>query len=137
MTTAQRFPAAIVVLASHFITGLLIVLGLGEGALHTTPMSLISTICNYNVEAVGLILIATALFAALPFAMVVSRETFVFCIAPQQILLVLHCTSAVMAISSGHYPDGYVPAGGTYFILIDQIWLLLISIWHTAEYAQS
>jgi hypothetical protein len=128
MTSAQRFPAAIVVLAAHFITGTLIVFGVGQEALRDTPMlSLISMICNYNAEAVGFVLIMTALFAALPFTMVVSRETFVFCIAPQQILLSLHCASAVITISSGHYFDGYAPPGGSYFILINQIWFIVDS----------
>ncbi len=38
------------------------------------------------------------------------------------------------AVVSGHYPDGYVPEGGSIFIFVDQIWLMTIIFWHTMEY---
>jgi hypothetical protein len=136
MITAQRFPAALIVIFVHFVIGMLLVFGFGVPGMHTTPLSLLSTVAEFNSEVVGGVLIATAMLAALPFAMIVDRQVFVFCIAPQQILLVLHSTSVMLAITAGHYPDGYVPAGGSYFILIDQIWLLAIALWHTFEYAQ-
>jgi hypothetical protein len=49
----------------------------------------------------------------------------------------MHFVSAVTTIVSGQYPDGYIPAGGSAFILADQIWLLTIVAAHTFEYVES
>jgi hypothetical protein len=42
-----------------------------------------------------------------------------------------------VTIVSGQYPDGYIPVGGSAFILTDQIWLLAIVVAHTFEYVES
>jgi hypothetical protein len=133
---AQKFPAAIVVLVVHLIIGILLLLGLGSASIYVTPLSLISLLVNYHPTIVGLILALTAFSASIPFIKSIPRTAFVLCIAPQQTLLVLHSAGVLLAISSGHYPDGYVPAGGGYFILIDQVGVFVVSIWHTFEYSR-
>ena len=62
---------------------------------------------------------------------------FMALLLPQQCLLLMHFVSAVTTIVSGQYPDGYIPAGGSAFILADQIWLLTIVAAHTFEYVES
>jgi hypothetical protein len=42
--------------------------------------------------------------------------------------------SVIVSASLGYYPDGYVPEGKGLFILVDQIWLLMLCMWHTIEY---
>ena len=48
----------------------------------------------------------------------------------QQILLFISTTGELVAISNGTYPDGYLPKGGSIFILIDQTPTLLLCILH-------
>jgi hypothetical protein len=43
----------------------------------------------------------------------------------------------MFTVIAGHYPDGYVPAGGSFFIFAGQAWLLMIVMFHTAEYIES
>lgn len=131
----KKFPAAIAVIFAHLVSGTLILLGLGVSSIHTTSLALIGSATNFNPGAVGVLLVSTAVLAAIPFAVTTSREAFVLCIAPQQVLLVLHCFSILLAFMSGHYPDGYTPEGGGFFILIDQIAWVTLGFWHTAEYA--
>lgn len=50
---------------------------------------------------------------------------------PQQTLLFLQLLSITMVLSLNQYPDGYVPKGGSWFILADQIWVWMLAIFHT------
>ena len=52
---------------------------------------------------------------------------------PQQILLLAHFASAFLAIMFGQYPDGYTRDGGSAFIFVDQVWLLMVVVLHTFE----
>jgi hypothetical protein len=65
--------------------------------------------------------------------LLMSHRARYFMFAPQQFLLMLQLVSIVVAVALGHYPDGYVPRGGGWFILADQIqaWILAVShsIW--------
>ena len=84
------------------------------------------------------IFIGTALLAIAPFLVrSPSRALFMICVAPQQFLLLLHFASATTTVLIGQYPDGYIPEGGMYFIFVDQIWLLMICIWHLIEYIRA
>lgn len=54
-------------------------------------------------------------------------------IAPQVVLLVFTLASTLCTMVEGQYPDGYVPIGGTVFIVADQIVAALISLFHIAS----
>ena len=83
-------------------------------------------------------LIATSILAALPFVLKPKNHfVFIFLLAPQQVLLLAHFTSAFLAIMFGQYPDGYTPDGGSAFIFVDQVWLLMVVVLHTFEYIEA
>ena len=50
---------------------------------------------------------------------------------PQQFLLTLQVWSISVALVTGVYPDGYVPIGGPWFILTDQIWAWMLTVSHS------
>ena len=66
-----------------------------------------------------------------------NHFVFIFLLAPQQVLLLAHFTSAFLAIMFGQYPDGYTPDGGSAFIFVDQVWLLMVVVLHTFEYIEA
>lgn len=51
---------------------------------------------------------------------------------PQQVVLLITGVGEAIVIWQGVYPDGYVPAGGSIFLLVDQSPPLLLAIGHTA-----
>lgn len=51
---------------------------------------------------------------------------------PQQGLLLFQIYSISAVLVTGHYPDGYLPLGGSWFILADQIWPWLLTVSHSA-----
>jgi hypothetical protein len=117
----------------HIFSGLIVLCGIGP-VLKTTPLALMTLATGGDNYVIAMILIVTGLVAIIPFFFNVSKEVFVSCIASQQVLLIIHFFSAAIAIFFGHYADGYVPAGGSYFIAVDQSWLIMITIWHTIIY---
>lgn len=50
---------------------------------------------------------------------------------PQEILLLLQIGSITKALIFGVYPDGYVPQGGAWFVLADQIWAWILAVSHS------
>jgi hypothetical protein len=130
------FSVAIGVAIVHFSSGVVILIN--AKALHTTPLSLLAQVLSERSWAVSFVLIATSVLAVLPFVLKTkNRWLFVFLVAPQQILLLAHFTSAFFAIMSGQYPDGYPPDGGSAFIFVDQVWLLMVVVLHTFEYVEA
>lgn len=65
-----------------------------------------------------------------------SHRMRVTCFVPQQLVLLSQLWSIGEALALGHYPDGYIPLGGAWFILADQVqaWILAVShsIWMAA-----
>lgn len=61
-----------------------------------------------------------------------SRRIRAFLFAPQELLLLIQIWSISVALISGHYPDGYVPLGGAWFILADQVWAWVLAVSHSA-----
>jgi hypothetical protein len=123
------------VAAAHVISGVAILAG-AHGAMQTTPLYILGLLVNDLTAA--LILIVTAVLAVIPYVMrKPSHLIFMMLLLPQQCLLLMHFVSAVVTIVSGQYPDGYIPAGGSAFIITDQIWLLTIVGAHTFEYIES
>jgi hypothetical protein len=132
------FSIAIGVAIVHFSSGVVILIN--AKALHTTPLSLLAQVLSERPWAVSFVLIATSVLAVLPFVLKTkNRWLFVFLVAPQQILLLAHFMSAFFAIMSGQYPDGYAhaPDGGSAFIFVDQVWLLMVVVLHTLEYIEA
>jgi hypothetical protein len=54
-----------------------------------------------------------------------------FLFLPQQVLLLLQVWAITVALIEGHFPDGYIPLGGAWFILTDQIWAWLLAVTHS------
>ena len=132
----NTFSVAIGVAVVHFLSG--IALLVNNGGLRTTPLFFLATFFHYNAIPVAGIFIGTALLAIAPFLVrSPSRALFMICAARQQFLLLLHFASATTTVLIGQYPDGYIPEGGMYFIFVDQIWLLMICIWHLIEYVRA
>jgi hypothetical protein len=131
----RRFVVPLAVATAHAISGVAILTG-AHSAMHTTPLYILGLLVNDITAA--LILIVTALLAVIPYLMwKPSHLVFMTLLLPQQCLLLMHFVSAVVTIVSGQYPDGYMPVGGSSFILTDQIWLLAIVGAHTFEYVES
>ena len=131
----RRHVVPLAVAAAHTISGVAI-LAAAHGVMQTTPLYILGLLVNDPTAAS--ILIVTALLAVIPYLMrKPTRFVFMTLLLPQQCLLLMHFVSAVTTIASGQYPDGYIPAGGTAFILTDQIWLLAIVVAHTFEYVES
>jgi hypothetical protein len=115
-----------------------IVILINAKALHTTPLSLLSYVLSERPRAISFVLIATSILAVLPFVLKPKNHfVFIFLLAPQQVLLLAHFTSAFLAIMFGQYPDGYTPDGGSAFIFVDQVWLLMVVMLHTFEYIEA
>lgn len=133
----RNFLIFIGVAAVHILTGLdILISNYPEAVVRTTPLSLIQFVVG-GPYAIAFLLILAGALAIVPFCMLVlSRMTFILFVALQQVLLLSHAGSVVWAVLTGHYPDGYVPVGGTFFIFADQIWLLMLVVFHTIEYVR-
>lgn len=129
------FSIALGVAIVHLLSGIDIFVGRGMAhVVSTTPLAYLHHLVGHPYY-VAVILIGTALLAVVPFA--VSKPShlfFMLMIGPQQLLLLTHLVSAVTAIATGTYPDGYAPAGGSMFIFADQSWLLMVIVLHSLEY---
>ena len=131
----RYFSIAIGVAIVHFLSGVDILVD--QHALSTTPLSFMSFLIGDHL-IVAAALMVTALMAVVPFlAPKPTHLLFMIMVCPQQFILLSHFISVAIALISGQYPDGYTPAGGTYFIFADQAWLLMIVILHTLEYIET
>lgn len=75
------------------------------------------------------------LFCVGSLAVIASTSTFRLRVAfliPQQLLLILQIWSISVSLVTGVYPDGYIPQGGPWFILTDQIWAWMLTVSHSA-----
>lgn len=126
------FTLAIGVAIAHFVSGILIITG-GKSVAKTVPLALLGDLCD-NVYVLGTSLIVASIFAVWAFLGERSRLKTLLMLAPQQFILALSLLSAMVAIITGTYSDGYVPVGGWLFISADQIWLITMCFWHTIEY---
>jgi hypothetical protein len=67
-------------------------------------------------------------------AIIARSFSFVTCVAllvPQQFLLLLQIWSISVVLTTGVFPDGHMPIGGSWFILTDQIWPWLLTVSHS------
>lgn len=130
-------PVALLVAIAHTVTGMVIIIAGVNALLYTTPLSTISLVFEYDAPTISGALIFAGTLAIVPFFLPnMGKMLIVSLLMPQQVLLVMHLISIIMAIMLGHYPDGYVPKSGGWFISVDQIWLTSIVVWHTIEYGR-
>jgi hypothetical protein len=59
------------------------------------------------------------------------RKVHALLFLPQQVLLLATIWTITIALIEGKYPDGYIPQGGAWFILTDQIWTWLMAVSHS------
>lgn len=133
LETKTLFVGFLVGLA-HIASGLAIMIT--PSAWNVTPLASVQQLTDwlgYTNGFAGMILIAAGLFAVIGASRGIGAgRTFrAVLFAPQQTLLLLQLWSISLALVVGHYPDGYVPEGGAWFILADQVWAWLLAISHS------
>ena len=133
---SRHVPIATWVGGAHVLTGFAVLLG-GRGVMRATPLSFLSDHVSNDISIVAAMLFFAGMFAIVPAFKRVTHPIFMLLVAPQQLLLLSHLISAEIAIVSGHYPDGYFPSGGSWFIMADQLWVLVIVLFHTMEYTET
>jgi hypothetical protein len=120
--------------AMHIVGGLLL-LAVPQVALVTWTAGawfMLERVVGVGSGAVlGYILIAAGIMA-LTGAFVFRRASDLL-ILPQYILYLASALGAFAGFVSGHYPDGYVPAGGGWFIMMDQLPAFAFAAGHTVE----
>ena len=133
----NTFSVAIGVAVVHFLSG--IALLINNGGLRTTPLFFLATFFHYNAIPVAGIFTGTALLAIAPFLVrSPSRALFHDLCRPAAVLAPApFCVGYDHGVDRPVPGDGYIPEGGTYFIFVDQVWLLMICIWHLIEYIRA
>jgi hypothetical protein len=134
------FVAMLVGLA-HIASGIAVLVN--SAALAVTPLASLAWVETYfklgsatehgfsGAVLVGAGLMAVVGAGTLTFPGWVRSTLFV----PQQTLLLLHIWSISAALFVGHYPDGYIPTGGGWFIIADQVWAWVLCVSHSAYLA--
>ena len=130
----KTFSIGVLVGLANMVGGLAIMLV--PESLKVTAMYALAIINNF----LGITIFQTGLGLFITGAMAVLGDVYLSYITfrwkmitliPQQILMMLKLMAISMVIMHGAYPDGYVPKGGSWFILTDQIWTLILAIAHT------
>lgn len=127
------FVAMLVGLA-HIVSGIAVFIA--PSALTVTPLASLHHFAlsmGYTGGFVGTTLIAAGAMALIGANLNIAlpRTVHTLLFAPQQTLLLLQIYTISMALIEGHYPDGYTPAGGAWFILADQIWAWILAVSHS------
>jgi hypothetical protein len=116
---------------AHIICGIAVVFT--PGALQVTPLVGLYDIliwAGYAPKLGAFILILVGLMAV--YAANAKFAMRVTLLIPQQLLLFMQIWSISTVLVTGVYPDGYMPTGGSWFILTDQIWPWLLTASHSA-----
>jgi hypothetical protein len=110
---------------AHIICGLAVLVD--PVALSVTPLATLTYLDNPTFAGTLLVMVGVmAVYACnMTFAMNVLM------LLPQQALLILQIWSISAVLITGQYPDGYLPSGGSWFILTDQIWPWLLTVSHS------
>jgi hypothetical protein len=132
--------AGLLVGIAHIVSGVAVLVTVD--ALSVTPLASLvhlAAYLNYTKGGfVAAVLIGTGVMAVIgsQLNLALPRHVHALMFLPQQVLLMLTIWTITIALIEGKYPDGYVPQGGAWFILTDQIWTWLLamshSIWLTA-----
>jgi hypothetical protein len=110
---------------AHIICGIAVLVD--PVALNVTPLAALANMDNPLLA--GVMLIVVGILAVLACNMAFAMN--VLMLLPQQALLILQIWSISAVLITGQYPDGYLPSGGSWFILTDQIWPWLLTVSHS------
>jgi hypothetical protein len=110
---------------AHIICGIAVLVD--PVALNVTPLAALASMDNPLLA--GVMLIVVGILAVLACNMAFAMN--VLMLLPQQALLILQIWSISTVLITGQYPDGYLPSGGSWFILTDQIWPWLLTVSHS------
>jgi hypothetical protein len=110
---------------AHIICGIAVLVD--PVALNVTPLAALAGMDNPLLA--GVMLIVVGILAVLACNMAFAMN--VLMLLPQQALLILQIWSISAVLITGQYPDGYLPSGGSWFILTDQIWPWLLTVSHS------
>jgi hypothetical protein len=106
-------------------------------ALSVTPLATLVHISEYlsysKTGLVGPVMFMAGIMAVLGGSLDLAfpRPVHMALFFPQQLLLLLQLYSITVALITGVYPDGYIPQGGAFFILSDQIWAFILACTHS------
>lgn len=88
---------------------------------------------EYGNYVLGGIFLGAGGMAMLSFAVQKGKDVLII---PQFILFAASGLTVVYSALLGRYPDGYVPKGGGWFILLDQLPMLFFAVGHTVKFTQ-
>ncbi len=133
LETKTLFVGLLVGLA-HFVSGIAVLVG--PDAINVTPLAALHHAALWLGYTQGGLVAAILLLAGL-MAIVggnlraAPRAVHGVLFLPQQALLLLQIYTITLALITGVYPDGYIPQGGAWFILSDQIWAWVLAVSHS------
>jgi hypothetical protein len=110
---------------AHIICGIAVLVD--PVALSVTPLASLTYLGNPVLA--GTLLVVVGMMAVYACNMAFAMN--VLMLLPQQALLILQIWSISAVLITGQYPDGYLPSGGSWFILTDQIWPWLLTVSHS------
>ena len=131
--TKTLFVGLLVGLA-HIASGIAVLVS--PAALNVTPLGELEDIAHLLGAGhgfAGAILVGAGLMAVIGGSRGVHAPRLVRAVlfTPQQVLLLLQLWSISEALILAHYPDGYAPQGGAWFILADQSWAWMLAVSHS------
>jgi hypothetical protein len=127
--------AGLLVGIAHIVSGVAVLVTVD--ALSVTPLASLvhlADLLGYTQgRFVSAVLVATGVMAVVGSQLNVAlpRRVHALMFLPQQVLLMLTIWTITLALIEGKYPDGYIPQGGAWFILTDQIWTWLLAVSHS------
>lgn len=126
---------ALLVGLAHIASGIAVLVT--PDALRVTPLELLTLASDHlgytRGGFAGALLVAAGVMAVIGASRGIAATRALRCLlfAPQQVLLLLQLASISIALILGHYPDGYTPQGGAWFILADQSWAWILAVSHS------
>jgi hypothetical protein len=100
---------------------------------HLASLHDVVSYSGYGPEAAGFVLLfagVTAVFGATN-GLRLGRWLRASFFIPQEVLLLLQIWSIIVAVVTGAYPDNYIPVGGAWFIMADQVQALILALSHS------
>jgi hypothetical protein len=133
LETKILFVAMLVGLA-HILSGIAIIVT--PQALGVTPLAGLDHFADYMGYTKGGFVAATLIAAGLMATVganlrALPKGWHAALFIPQQVLLMLSLWTITVALLEGKYPDGYIPQGGAFFIMADQVWTFLLAASHS------
>jgi hypothetical protein len=119
---------------AHILSGISVMVT--PQALGVTPLAGLDHFADYMGYTKGGFVAATLIGAGLMAVIAanlkaIPRIWHAFAFFPQQMLLLLQIYTITVALIEGKFPDGYIPQGGAFFIMADQIWAFLLAASHS------